>query len=277
MKLKNSTVHLSYKLKLFTLIELLVVIAIIAILAGMLLPALQKARQSSLSVACADNLKNMSTASIAYTGDNNDYFVPYQMDNATTLPPSGKYLQDSNWYFNDFLYPYLSQSTDTDKTSVFLCPSVPVTDKKRNADGILTMNYGFNQDIHLWINRTVETLPIIKSKDVSFPSRTVSSMDSGKNRVNWQWAQNDNSNVEKYNYIPGFPTNKPEKFKNVKSLADAIDGRHPNKTINAAHVDGHVSTHRVKDLAVKTYYSTAADNNFLFWHPKTNSAVIKFK
>jgi prepilin-type N-terminal cleavage/methylation domain-containing protein len=75
MKQKSqSTINKYNKKTRFTLIELLVVIAIIAILAALLLPALTHAKRAAQTMRCINNLKQMATAGLMYTLDNDDNF-----------------------------------------------------------------------------------------------------------------------------------------------------------------------------------------------------------
>lgn len=153
----------------FTLIELLVVIAIIAILAGMLLPALGKAKQKAQSIKCVSNTRQILFASKMYTDDNsNKHVVTY------LFPPYTEGL--TTWF--QLLQPYPAT------TNILLCPArkgEPLQLDRWDAIDVekpTVSDYAINHQLSGELSRYVDYVHNTESR-IRNPSRTIFMTDSG--------------------------------------------------------------------------------------------------
>lgn len=160
----------------FTLIELLITIAIIAILAAMLLPVLNKARDKGKSISCTGNSKQIGAAFMLYVNDADDYFPHYTYNQSYTYKGSTPWKMSSAWtmaLYSEYLGSW----------NVFQCPAhITSTDKSEWKGENAYVHYGYNYmhvgSSYRYVSPNDLATPPAKAAALRNPGKVVLTADS---------------------------------------------------------------------------------------------------
>ena len=221
------------KRQAFTLIELLVVIAIIGILAAMLLPALNKAREKGRMAVCISNLHQITIAIHLYTDDNNGYMPTASYGTSATVGPWPKLLAT-------YMPHRDSQTNATAKANnAFICPSAKYPGFN-NSD----ISYSYSCTAAMLGHNVLGSglTAAIPRKEVEVttnPSETPLIFDCKLDPADLGTTKADaRSNIP---WTGGFPYSAGKDLTSGSpDLCQALDFRHSNSSIDILYFDGSV-------------------------------------